>query len=220
MKISKYIHSCVLVEKGDRGLLIDPGPFTFMEGKVNPEDFNNIDAILITHNHSDHFDKDSIKKILNINSGAKVITTSEVAGVLNKDGIEAQILENDEIKLGEFQIKSLTCAHEPIPMLPLPTNLAFVIDDKFLHPGDSLDKVIFNHKVEALALPVAGPFLRMVDALAFATNYTAKEVMPIHDAMIKEFFTDWQYQSWQKLLEEKGMHFNSLKNPGDSFEIS
>ena len=39
MKISKYIHSCILIERSRERLLIDPGPFTFIEGKVKAGDF-------------------------------------------------------------------------------------------------------------------------------------------------------------------------------------
>ncbi len=50
MKISKYIHSCLLLEKQGFKLLIDPGKFSFAEGLVKPADFKDVDAIIITHN--------------------------------------------------------------------------------------------------------------------------------------------------------------------------
>jgi L-ascorbate metabolism protein UlaG (beta-lactamase superfamily) len=49
MKISKYIHSCILVESKKERLLIDPGPFTFIEGKVKAGDFKGLTTILFTH---------------------------------------------------------------------------------------------------------------------------------------------------------------------------
>jgi L-ascorbate metabolism protein UlaG (beta-lactamase superfamily) len=49
MKISKYIHSCILLESKKEQLLIDPGPFTFIEGKVKAGDFKGVTTILFTH---------------------------------------------------------------------------------------------------------------------------------------------------------------------------
>jgi L-ascorbate metabolism protein UlaG (beta-lactamase superfamily) len=64
MKISKYLHSCLLFEKDNFRLLIDPGTFTFAEGFIQPEEFDNVDAVIITHIHPDHLDKDNLSKIV------------------------------------------------------------------------------------------------------------------------------------------------------------
>ena len=37
MRISKYIHACLLVEKGADKILFDPGKFSFIEGLVSKE---------------------------------------------------------------------------------------------------------------------------------------------------------------------------------------
>ncbi len=37
MKITKYIHSCLLLEKDTDKILFDPGKFSFAEGKVKPK---------------------------------------------------------------------------------------------------------------------------------------------------------------------------------------
>jgi len=49
MKITKYIHSCVLVEDGNTKVLFDPGYMSFVEGMVKPEDFSDISAVILTH---------------------------------------------------------------------------------------------------------------------------------------------------------------------------
>ncbi|MGI8786239.1 MAG: hypothetical protein ACR2HG_00575 [Pyrinomonadaceae bacterium] len=46
MKITKYIHSCLVIEKGLDRILFDPGLFSFVEGAVKPNQFQNIQAIL------------------------------------------------------------------------------------------------------------------------------------------------------------------------------
>lgn len=83
MKITKYIHSCLVFEQDDYKLLMDPGTFTFAEGLVKADDFADVDSIIITHIHPDHLDVDNLKQIIAL-SGAPVITNNQVAEALKK----------------------------------------------------------------------------------------------------------------------------------------
>ncbi|RYF75875.1 MAG: MBL fold metallo-hydrolase, partial [Cytophagaceae bacterium] len=74
MKITKYIHSCLLLEKDGQQLLFDPGKFSFIEGLVQPETFRHVAQVIITHDHPDHLDVDILKQIVNL-SGAQVFST-------------------------------------------------------------------------------------------------------------------------------------------------
>ena len=38
----EIIHSCILIERSRERPLIDPGPFTFIEGKVKAGDFSGV----------------------------------------------------------------------------------------------------------------------------------------------------------------------------------
>jgi L-ascorbate metabolism protein UlaG (beta-lactamase superfamily) len=76
MRVYKYIHSCLVVEEGGDKILFDPGMFSFLEGQVTPEAFRDVGTIIITHNHPDHVDVVSLKKIVEL-SGATVITNSQ-----------------------------------------------------------------------------------------------------------------------------------------------
>jgi L-ascorbate metabolism protein UlaG (beta-lactamase superfamily) len=46
MKISKYIHSCLLFDWSGHNLLFDPGNFTFAEGLVTAETFAGVNSIM------------------------------------------------------------------------------------------------------------------------------------------------------------------------------
>jgi L-ascorbate metabolism protein UlaG (beta-lactamase superfamily) len=218
MKISKYIHSCILLESKKERLLIDPGPFTFIEGKVKAGDFKGVTTILFTHKHYDHYDIDALKEILQNNPEARVFTNKTTAETLNEGGISVDILEQGTITRGHFTISASPMEHEPLP-LPVPQNTAFLINKQFLHPGDSLSRKIFDSAVEVLALPVAAPWLTMLSSLDFACRYKPEQVLPVHDGFVKDFFTERQYQNWDRLLADRGMKFNGLRKPGDCIEI-
>jgi L-ascorbate metabolism protein UlaG (beta-lactamase superfamily) len=75
MKIAKYIHSCLVFEQDGFKLLFDPGTFSFAEGIVTPDSFKDVNAVIITHIHPDHFDAENLKKIIEL-SEAKLYTNS------------------------------------------------------------------------------------------------------------------------------------------------
>jgi L-ascorbate metabolism protein UlaG (beta-lactamase superfamily) len=219
MKITKYIHSCLLIEKQDQGLLIDPGSFSFMEEIVAPETFTNVVGILITHAHKDHYDPDAIKKILINNPECRVYTNQELRNILVNFEVQSEILEEGSKTLGLFNVKAIPAKHDPL-LVPVPQNTAFVIDDLLLCPGDSTDTVLLREKVRAIALPVAGPWIHVVRAGEFAFKYKLEHVIPVHDGHVKEFYSSGQYEMWQKVCAEKGAKFHNMLKVGDSVEIS
>jgi len=218
MRISKYIHSCILVENKDERLLIDPGLFSFIEGRVKPEDFRGISTILITHAHADHYDIKALKVILKNNSGAKVFANAHMAEILKNGGLTPEVFEAGERTFGTFTIKAFFAEHEALPA-PLPPNTAFLINETFLHPGDSLSETILQVPAEIIALPVAAPWLTIVGTLGFAGRYKPKQVVPVHDGFIKDFFTERFYPIWETQLKKQNITFHSLENPGDFVEV-
>ncbi|MEV4195183.1 MBL fold metallo-hydrolase, partial [Streptomyces toxytricini] len=55
MKLTKRLHSCVQLEKDGRVLVIDPGAFS------EPDAGLGADALLVTHEHPDHFDEGRLR---------------------------------------------------------------------------------------------------------------------------------------------------------------
>ena len=57
MRLTKFAHACVRLEKDGKVLLIDPG--TFSEDTA----FEKADAVLVTHEHQDHLDIERVKAL-------------------------------------------------------------------------------------------------------------------------------------------------------------
>ena len=208
MTIKKYLHSCLLLEKDGKKLLIDPGAFSFIEGKLTPEDIGPVDAILISHKHQDHFEPAILKQFLEF--GPTVIQTiGDIRGELDKVGIASELLApGDHTTIVGFDVQVANAPHGALP-LPLPDNAAFLIDG-LLHPGDSFHPEGIA-ACETLALPIAGPWATMVAALELVDKLKPKTVIPIHDAIIKDFMLERMYDRMLKpLLEERGIVFRPL----------
>ncbi len=63
MKITKFVHSCLLVEAEGKVILVDPGDFSWGSGTFDIVKLNQLDKIVITHEHSDHFCEPFVKAL-------------------------------------------------------------------------------------------------------------------------------------------------------------
>ena len=89
MKITKYVHSCLIIEEKGKTVLIDPGSYTAQENALKADELKKPDYILITHEHNDHMHLPLIKEILAKFPKTKIISNNSVAGILAKEGIKA-----------------------------------------------------------------------------------------------------------------------------------
>ena len=69
MRITRYGHSCVLVEDGAGRVLLDPGMFS-----SGFEDLRGLTAVLITHQHPDHLDVERVTRLMEANPDAILVT--------------------------------------------------------------------------------------------------------------------------------------------------
>ncbi len=216
MIIKKFLHSCLLVEENGKKLLIDPGAFSFIENKLKPSDFGRIDVVLLTHSHSDHFYPEALK--IFSKEGATIVASQEIGNLLEKEGLKFEgIKEGEERQVAGFLIKALKSPHERLPVVLLPHNFAFLINNTLLHPGDSISFEPVKCKV--FAMPVAGPWLKLLDAIAIAEKLKPEFVIPIHDAIIKDFMLERMYNLMCKpTLEKSGISFKPLQL-GEQLEV-
>jgi len=219
MKISKYLHSCLLFELDGYKLLIDPGNITFAEELVKPEQFADVNTIVITHIHPDHLDIENLKKIIQF-SGANVLANKQVGDKLTSENITFSLLCNGLSQVGPFKLEAFTVVHELIMDNPLPQMTGLLINDKVLHPVDSMEDALLKYKgVELLIMVTMAPFANEPRIAGFADKLQPKQILPVHDGYAKEFFIKQRYEAYTKHFDKQGIKFHQIYQPGDSISI-
>lgn len=185
MHISHQGHSCVLIEKDEIQILLDPGTFAFDVNGKKPEDFTNIAAILLTHEHQDHTDPEILRRIIVTNPSCRVITNGSIKKILAEKNIESEIITfGQEITIGSLVIQGVDCPHGPLPV-PVPESIGFLINGAVLHPSDSIEPRGLSVIPRVLLAPACAPWMTANDAIAFVEKIKPEIVMPIHDAVYR-----------------------------------
>jgi len=207
MIIKKFLHSCILIESNDKRLLIDPGEFSFVEGKLKPEDIPKPDVLLLTHEHADHYFPEAIRKIVKPNT--KVVTHERIAELLSKEHIPSVTLSAGySLTLETFTIEALDLPHGALP-IPEPKNSGYLINKAILHPGDSL-AIPETRGLEILFLPIAAPWLTLRETIEAGLRLKPKTIIPIHDAFMKDFMLERLYAMAEKKFSAAGIAFKQL----------
>jgi L-ascorbate metabolism protein UlaG (beta-lactamase superfamily) len=213
MKITKIGHCCLIIETKGKKIMTDPGAFTTGQNEVM-----GIDIILITHEHADHLHVESVKEVLKNNQLAQIFTNSGVGAKLTDAGIGFTLLEKtSQVVVDGLIIEAFDCKHEEIyKEAGQVQNTGYFIDGRLWYPGDSFGN---PHKpVEVLALPVAGPWCRIADAITFALALKPKKAFSVHEGMIQPDKIGAFHRMPQQILSQNGIEFIPML-AGDSKEF-
>ena len=204
MKIKKLGHCCFVAEpKEGVKIMTDPGAYTTAQTKEG-----GISLVLFTHEHQDHLHIDSLKKVLENNPEAIVITNTAVGKLLDEAGIKyMKVEEGQEYDLSGIKIKGFGNLHAEIyGTYGRVQNTGYMID-ALCYPGDAFANP--NVPVDILALPVVGPWMRIKDAIDYAKILKPRIAFPVHDIIIQE----WASFLWTltgNLLSEANIAFKKL----------
>jgi L-ascorbate metabolism protein UlaG (beta-lactamase superfamily) len=203
MKITKFVHSCLLVEMPppvNRTALFDPGVMS--EGALDVDKLEFLDDIIITHNHPDHMSIPLIKKLVAKFPEVRITTTPEAAKQLEAEGIKATTEESTGIVFFDSP-------HEDVgPVYPQPEEIGVHYLDLLTHPGDSHS---FNEAKTILALPMTGPWGAMIKAVNLGFELQPKYIIPIHDWHWSDDARNSTYNDMERLFKDKGITFFKME---------
>ncbi|MFI8100284.1 MBL fold metallo-hydrolase [Streptomyces sp. NPDC086023] len=181
MKLTKLRHSCVKVEKDGRTLVIDPGAFN------EPDAGLGADALLVTHEHPDHFEEGRLRAALEANPAAEIWTLRSVAERLAPayPGRVHTVGHGDAFTAAGFDVQVHGELHAVIhPDIPRITNVGFLVDGSLFHPGDAL--TVPDRPVDTLMLPVHAPWNKIAEVIDYVREVKPRRAIDIHDAYLAD----------------------------------
>lgn len=206
MKIKKLGHCCMVLEINGKRIMTDPSNSDYGGDSISE---TGLSAILITHEHGDHLHIETLKEVLKNNPEAIVISNTSVGKLLTEAGIAfTKVEDGEDYMLYDILIKGFGDKHAQIyEDYGQVQNTGYMINE-FCYPGDSFNMP--PSKVDILALPVLGPWMKMKDAIDYAKELKPRIVFPIHDATLKPFAT-FIYGIPQHFLSQVGIEFKKLE---------
>jgi len=207
MKITKLGHCALVLENEGTRILTDPGSFTVEQNKSA----QGINIILITHEHGDHFHVPSIHEVLKNNPKAVVVSNSAVAKLLEAENVPCMVVgDGQSANVNNLLIEGFGKDHAPIyGTMGLVENTGYFVANKFYFPGDNFHQP--GKPVEVLALPTAGPWMKISEAIDFAKAVKPRAAFAIHDGMIVPGFAGFVAQMVQNFLKPGGTEFVALE---------
>ncbi|MFG2800607.1 MBL fold metallo-hydrolase [Streptomyces pseudovenezuelae] len=182
MKLTKMSHACVRLEKDGQTLVLDPGAFSEEHAALGA------DAILVTHEHLDHFSEDRLRAALEANPGAQIWTLKSVAEKISTafPGRVHTVGHGDTFTAAGFDVQVHGELHAVIhPDIPRITNVGYLIDGgTVFHPGDAL--TVPDHTVETLMLPVMAPWSKISEVIDYVREVKPQRAYDIHDALLTD----------------------------------
>lgn len=185
MRLTKYTHACVRLEKDGHAIVIDPGAMG-----TEPQAVESVEAILVTHQHFDHFDPELLGRL-----SAPVYTCRGVADLLPALGDRVHVVDDgDSFSVAGFEVAVVGSKHHHShPDAPPCDNVGFLVDGEVLHPGDALTIA----EAPTLLLPGQAPWLNTPDQVAYVREMAPQRLYAIHDGLVN----DWGLQVIDSILK-------------------
>lgn len=200
MRITKFSHSCVRLSHDGSDVVIDPGVWS------ERESLDGVAAVLITHEHADHWDIERLRA-----TDAPIHTIEAVATQIREADPEVAervhvVRPGDETEIAGYAVRVVGEKHAVIhPELPHFDNSGFVLTaggTSLYHPGDSFETP--GQDVDVFCAPVCAPWAKLSEVLDFARAVHAPRTLGIHDLVYSELLLPMADGRMTAFLESQG----------------
>lgn len=212
MKITKQEHSCLIIENAGKTLIVDPGSFTTLLVGMS-----NVVAIVITHEHADHWTSDQFDRILERNPDARIFGPAGVAAAATAYTVEV-VKGGDSIDIEPFTLRFFGEQHAVIhSSIPVVDNVGVLINDELYYAGDSFT-VPDGVAVGTLAVPAGAPWLKIGEVMDYVAAITPKRSFAVHEMVLSTAGKAMSNARIQFVTEAGGGEFFPLE-PGESVDV-
>jgi L-ascorbate metabolism protein UlaG (beta-lactamase superfamily) len=176
MRITKLEHAAFVLEKDGAKLIVDPGSFA----RPLP-DTSDVAAVVITHEHGDHWDAPHLQAVVDANPGVTIYGPQGVKDAA--EGFDITVVApGDTVTAGPYELAFFGGRHAVIHShIPVVDNVGVSVDGGALYyPGDSFS-VPEGVEVDVLAAPSSAPWLKVGEAIDFVLAVKPRRAFPTHE---------------------------------------
>lgn len=188
MECMRLSHAGLIVTHDNATLLVDPGNFS------PPSELHaaltlakTLTALVITHEHADHWAPEHIAAIRNTTPSCPVFTTAATAHALAAHGITDAIIvaDGDQHTVGPFTLDFYGGRHEELhSSMPVVDNIGVHINNTVAYGGDSLMRPPFA--ADVLGVPIGSPWSNLSQVMNFVLDARPKRAYITHDGMLSD----------------------------------
>ena len=211
MKLVKREHACLVLTQGSDTLVIDPGSFTLpLEG------VGVVVAVVITHEHPDHWTPEHLDRILATSPDARIFGPAGLA--LAAQGYDVTVVaDGDTATVGEFELAFYGEKHAVIhSSIPVIDNVGVLVNSTLWYGGDSF--TVPPVEVETVAVPAGAPWLKIGEVMDYVDVLKPKRSFPTHEMVLSVIGKGMANQRIATVTESHGGEHFALE-PGDSLDL-
>jgi len=211
MKLVKREHACLVLTQGSDTLVIDPGSFTLpLEGVTG------VVAIVVTHEHPDHWTPEHLDRIIAANPDARLFGPEGVA--LATQGYDVTVVaDGDTVSVGEFELAFYGEKHAVIhTSIPVIDNVGVLVNGVLWYGGDSF--TVPPVAVETVAVPAGAPWLKIGEVMDYVDGLAPKRTFPTHEMVLSVIGKGMANQRIAAITESHGGEHFALE-PGESLDL-
>jgi L-ascorbate metabolism protein UlaG (beta-lactamase superfamily) len=193
-------------------VVVDPGAYT-----TPLLELRDVVAIVITHQHADHWTVDHLHRILDQSPAARLFGPAGVVAAVGSEFEMTEVTDGDVHTVGPFELAFYGTKHAVIhTSIPVVDNVGVLINNTIFYPGDAY--TVPPVAVDVLAVPSSAPWLKIGEAMDYVLAVAPKRSFATHEMVNSVIGKGMASARIEWATAEGGGEFFPLE-PGESLNV-